>query len=144
VSENASATGELPDASGHLPDDAIVIRGGLMKRDSLRISAEAHEAENPGAYALSFWSWPGLTAEEIARRVGPENLPHKMLRKYSAGQLRNMAMSDGRPLELVPTDEDGHYDVILPPPPTDDDLDLFDHEFDPPEPNPARTEVPDA
>jgi hypothetical protein len=105
------------------------------------VSVEAHEAESPGVYALSFWSWPDQTAAEIAQRVGVDRLPHKQLRKMSASQIRNMTVSDGRPLEPIQTDEDGHYDVILPSPPTDEDLDLFDQTLDPPEANPARQEV---
>jgi hypothetical protein len=106
---------------------------------------ESHEAEHPGIYALSFWSWPDLTAAQIAQRVGADTLPHGVIRTCTAARIRSMVVSDGVPLELTASDEDGHYDVILPSPPTDDDLDLFDQTFDPAQPNPARTEVqPDA
>src|SRR5436305_14167735 len=75
------ASGVSLGPAGHLIDEAVVIRGGLMKRGDLIASAEKYEAQHPGAWAISVFSWPGLTAGEIARRA---RLPHVDLRKSTA------------------------------------------------------------
>jgi hypothetical protein len=128
-------------SAGHLPDDALVIRGGEMRRRTLMLSATGYEADHPGEYALSFWSWPGMTADEIALRVGRRVLPHPRFRKCAVGKIRGLEVSDGRPLDLARTGpRDGHYTLLLPAPPTDDDLDALGRLFDPSQPNPAALE----
>lgn len=113
-----------------------------MKRKTLMLSARKYEAIYPGEYGLTFWSWPEMTAEEIALRVGGRRLMHAQLRKCTVGRIRGLVVSDGRPLDLVRTGpQDGHYTLILPSPPTDDDLDRLGQLFDPPQPNPAASEV---
>ena len=52
----------MPEAEGdsfqRLPDDAVVVRGGLMSAADLSLGAQTHfDAE--GAYALSVCSVPG-------------------------------------------------------------------------------------
>src|SRR5450755_2070697 len=124
--------------AGHLPDDAVVVRGGEVTRRSLEKSARLYEASYPGEYALSFWSWPQLSADDIALRAA---MPHPRYRKSTAGRIRNLAVSDGRPLDLVRTGpRDGHYTLRLPAPPTDDDMDALRGAFDPSQPNPASAE----
>jgi hypothetical protein len=137
-SEHRVDEGISEQPAGHLPDDAVVIRGGEMKRKTLMLSATKYEATYPGEYGLTFWSWPGMTADEIALRVGGDRLMHPSLRKCTAGLIRSLQVSDGRPLDLVRTgQQEGHYTLLLPCPPTDDDLDRLSQLFDPPQPNPA-------
>lgn len=123
--------------SGHLPEDAIVIRGGEMRIRDMMTSAETYEAEHPGEYGLSFWSWSGLTADQIACRVGTRLLPHPVLRKCTAGRIQGMIPSDGRPLVLVKTRGPGHYTLFLPSPPTEEDYEDLSARFDPPQQNPV-------
>lgn len=138
MTENSPEAGISAHPGGHLIDDAVVIRGGEMKRMTLMLSARKYEAGHPGEYGLTFWSWPEMTAEQIALRVGGDVLMHAQLRKCTAGRIRSLRVSDGRPLDLVRTGgRDGHYTLVLPPPPTDDDLDRLGQLFDAPQPNPA-------
>jgi hypothetical protein len=142
VTEHTTEAGVSTHPGGHLSDDAVVIRGGEMKRNTLMLSARKYEAIHPGEHGLTFWSWPDMTAEEIALRVGRRVLMHAQLRKCTVGRIRGMAVSDGRPLDLVRTgQQDGHYTLILPSPPTNEDLDRLGQLFDPPQPNPAVSEV---
>ena len=108
----------------------------------MKLSAAKYEALNPDVYALSFWSWPELTAEQIAAKVGARRLPQSQLRESLAGKIRGMEASDGQPLDLVRTGEaDGHYTLVLPSPLRDVDLVNLADLFDPPQPNTAVTEV---
>jgi hypothetical protein len=75
-------------------------------------------------------------------RVTDGKIPHPELRKSTAERIRARRLSDGRPLDLTRTGpEPGHYTLLLPSPPTPDDLDSLVQLFDPPQPNPARAEV---
>ncbi len=129
----------MPEAEGdsfqRLPDDAVVVRGGLMSAADLSLGAQTHfDAE--GAYALSVFSVPGKTADEIARGVP---LPHSMIRESTVGRLRaagyDVVSSLGPP---------GHADLILPNPPTDDDWQALDKTFDAARPSPATMRGDDA
>lgn len=136
VTEDGSQAGKTSSETGHLPDEAIVIRGGVMKVGDLRVSAEKYEARYPGHYALSFWSWVGLTTAEIAQKVG-DKLPHPVLRESTALRIRSQILSDKNPATLVKTGDPGHYTLPLPSPLNDDDLALIGQTFDPPKPNPV-------
>jgi hypothetical protein len=114
----------------HLPGSALLVRGGKMFRPDLEISAEQH-FRRFGHYALSFWSVPGKTAEQIAEQIGTEDLPHGTLRACPVERLRRLGyevMFSGRPW---------HVSVILPSPPSDRDWDNLEQAFDPPQPNPV-------
>lgn len=119
-------------AMGPVPDEAIVVRGGLMPRRDLEISAEANYRYR-AEHALSCWSFVGKTAGEIAVAVGTDDLPHGKLRASTAGRLRAVGF------EAVSSEPPpGHVDVKLPGPVTDaiaNDLELA---FDPPIVNPVR------
>ena len=129
----------MPEAEGvrpeRLPDDAVVVRGGLMLSADLAISAQSHH-DAEGSHALSVFSRAGMTADELSRAVP---LPHSMIRESTVGRLRaagyDVVTSPG-PL--------GHADLVLPNPPTDDDWRLLDESFDPARPNQATIRGDDA
>ena len=87
----------------------------------LVLSAQSH-FDREGAFALSVFSVPGRTADEI---VGGVPLPHSVIRESTFGRLRaagyDVVSSLGPP---------GHADLILPNPPTDDDWQVLDEAFD--------------
>lgn len=113
------------------PDDALLVRGGLMRASDLATSAEVHW-EQHRSHALSFWTIPGLSADEIAATVGMENLPHAKIRCAPAGRLRRLGyevmFSEPRPM---------HVSVVLPSPPSDKDWKSIDNAFDAPAKNPV-------
>jgi hypothetical protein len=134
--------GETNDGNGHLPDDSVVVRGGMMHRKDLIASARRYADRFDGVWGLTFWSWPGLSAGEIALRIKeahPEGLNpigHGQMRESTAGKIR-AAAEDGRAFQLEKTGGEGHYTLTFPSEPTDADWNRLDIMFGPPEPNPA-------
>lgn len=126
----------MPEVEGvlpkRLPDDAVVVRGGLMLRADLVLGAQAH-FDSEGLHALSVYSAPGRTAAEIAVGVP---LRHSKIRTSTVGRVRaagyDVVSSPGPP---------GHADLVLP---TDDDWSALDSAFDPPRPNQATMRADDA
>jgi hypothetical protein len=110
----------------------------MMKVADMKANAEVYEARFPGRYGLTFWSWEGLSAQQIATRVGTSRLPHPVMRKCTAGGIQSCAASDGNTFALTKTGDDGHYTLALPSPLSDDDLMALSELFDAPEPNPVR------
>lgn len=114
-----------------------------MKRSDLISSAEVCR-RRLGYPGLSVYSWPDATLREVARKVkeirdrtGVPLLKNGDLRKSAAGRIRNAGTSERHPFELRKTGGVGHYTLALPSPTTDDDWDLLDAIFDPPELNPV-------
>ena len=101
MTDHDAETGDSLSRGGHLPDDAVVVRGGLMLRGDLMASAEDHAAENDGVYAISVSSWPDMTAEEIALRVkenrGADRNPlgHGKIRESAVGRIYGAAHPPG-------------------------------------------------
>lgn len=108
-----------------------------MRRGDLIASAEKYEALNPGVYGITVWSWPGETAEQIARRVGTERLPHPDMRLSTVERICEPSLSEGLRFELIKTGPDGHYTLVLPSPPTDDDWNALELAFEEPQANPV-------
>jgi hypothetical protein len=111
-----------------LPDDAIVIRGGVNHEADVRKAAIA-EMELHGRYTISAASYPGWTVEQIARA---NRTPHSRIRKTTVGRLRSAGFEVSWPVG-----KKKHADLFLP------DLDAdtlasLEKVFDPPEPNPNR------
>jgi hypothetical protein len=113
-------------AEDHLPDEAIVVRGGMMGSPSLRSNAGVSSAEL-GIWAISVWAYPEQTAEEVAeeaRRVDEVALPQGKLRFSMAGRIRSAGY------DLIATNQRGHYSLVVPAEPTEavwDDLrSIFD------------------
>lgn len=111
-----------------LPDDSVVVRGGLMFPADLARGVQSH-FDTEGVYALSVFSAAGRTADEIAIAVP---LPHPKIRTSTVGRVRvagyDVVSSPGPP---------GHADLLFREPPTDDDWRTMDRIFDPPRANPA-------
>ena len=129
----------MPEAEGvlpkRLPDDAVVVRGGLMLRADLVLGAQAH-FDSEGIHALSVYSAPGRTAAEIAVGVP---LRHSKIRTSTVGRVRAAGY------EVVSSPgPSGHADLLLPTPPTENDWSALDSAFDPPRPNPATIRADDA
>lgn len=115
-----------------LPDDAIVVRGGLMGTVSLESNAYG-SFEECGMWALSVWSYPDMTADEVveeAHRVDGEALPNGKIRSARAGTLREHGY------ELVATNQRGHYSLVVPPTPGSAVWEDLREVFDDPMPNP--------
>jgi hypothetical protein len=112
-----------------LPDEAIVIRGGLNQQDVMQRSAQ-DEFELNGQYALSVAADASMTLQALAVA---NQTPHSRIRKTTVGRLR-AAGFDVTP----PKGEKRHADLILPNPPTDEVWEALEAAFDPPEPNPNR------
>ena len=128
----------MPNAEGvpldRLPDDSVVVRGGLMLLTDLVLSAQSH-FDTKGFYALSVYSTPGRAVDEIAVGVP---LRHSKIRVSTVGRVRSagydVVSSQGPP---------GHADLVLPAPPTDHDWSTLDRVFDPPQLNPATMRLDD-
>lgn len=128
----------MPEAEGvrpqRLPDGAIVVRGGLMLPADLAMGVQS-QFDRAGVYALSVFSIPLRTADEIARSA---ELPHSTIRVTSVGRLRSAGYdvvdSPGPP---------GHADLVFPGPPTEGDWRILDEIFDPPRFNPATMRADD-
>jgi hypothetical protein len=127
---------------GHLPDDAVVIRGGTMRRKDMVASVRRYVALTHGVYGLTVWSWPAMTAGDIAMRVkethpqGRNPVAHGQLRQTTAGKIREPGTS-GETFQLVKTGAEGHYTLTFPAEPTDADWERLEAMFGPAEPNPA-------
>lgn len=115
-----------------LPDEAVVIRGGVMNLADLRLTAEAHheamKQHGVDEWALSINSIPGLTASQIARRA---RLFYGMICISTVGRIRGTGCdvhSDGR--------QDGHGNIVFAAQPGDTDLVRVRAVFDEPVRNP--------
>jgi len=118
----------LENSDDALPDDAFVVRGGVMNVRDLEVGAYTHY-DMTGDYALSVFCVPGSTVEETA--IVAER-PNAQIRVSTVGRIRGagyeVTLSEPPP---------GHSDLHLPSPPSDADWDtLRAHVFDPPIPNP--------
>jgi hypothetical protein len=113
-----------------LPDDAYVMRGGMMTLENLRTNAEAHFDEF-GEYGLSVFSVPGMSVQELALLA---NRPNRTMRVSTCARIRAVGYL------IVRSEEEGgpgHADIKLPEEPTDEILQVIADVFDDPEPNPA-------
>jgi hypothetical protein len=128
-----------PDATASLPDEAIIVRGGLSLFETLRESAKDHHghilnSEQREEWALSFASLPGIaTLEEIAREAAakvPDFADRKRLRTARVGRLRALGYS-------VELDRPPHGLIIFPNEPSNDELVAVEATFAPAQLNPA-------
>lgn len=98
-----------------LPDQAFVIRyGEAMRPNDLMLSAIKHSLMHPGEFAISVNVLPGHSAEDTAA-IGRR--PNKMFCYTTVGELKAAGFSFG-----PERDDDGHTSLVLPSPPSSDDL----------------------
>lgn len=99
----------------HLPDDAIVVRGGTMKLSDLRKTAEVCHAKQ-GIWGISVRSSPDAYAVDLAA-----DIRHEVIRQSTAGQVREAGF------EIYPSgSKPNHCTIVLDPPgggkPSDEEL----------------------
>ncbi|MGH2353892.1 MAG: hypothetical protein ACRDJN_19985 [Chloroflexota bacterium] len=117
-------------SEARLPDDALVVRGGLMTPESIQ---EAADLEPDGTFGLSVQSAPGMTPRDLAREG---DLPHSKIRVSSVGRIRSL----GPGFDVIPTAGPGRHGTLTIPsrPVSVDDAQKITGAFDEPIPNPAR------
>lgn len=98
-----------------LPNEAFVVRyGAAMRREDLAYASLKHSLQHGGVFAVSVHTIPEEEPDEIAARGRRPN------RRYcftTVGEIRAAGF------EVSPrVSTDGHTNVILPSPPTSDDL----------------------
>jgi hypothetical protein len=118
-------------------DDAVLVRAGEMRKGDVLRSAET-SFERCGSYELSLWSFPGMSAHEVAREVGVVReetglrlMPHPKMRHAAARDLRALGYeveSGGGPR--------GHVRLKLGAAPDDGMCATLDDAFAAPEDNP--------
>lgn len=112
-----------------LPDDAIVVRGGVMEPRQMEINAYT-TYDDIGEYALSVCSLPDADLDEILR-VG--RLRNGQVRVSTAGRIRKAGY------EVVRSEPPpAHADLKLGRAPTSADWVALRDIFDPPVPNSHR------
>src|SRR5574341_633418 len=120
---------------GSLPDDARVVRGGLVTPERVQ---EAAEEEPDGTRGISVQCAPGLSAHELAR-VG--RIPHSRLSVSTVGRSRALGgRALGAGFAVRPTPGPGrHATLIIPSRPVSAaDAHAIAAAFDPLIPNPVR------
>jgi len=101
-----------------IPDDAVVIRyGETMRTSDLAFAALKHSLRHGGVFALSVNTIPGLSPEETA---AAGRRPNRRFCFTTAGAIRDAGFTFSDKI-----DDDGHTNVILPSPPSADDLAQF-------------------
>jgi hypothetical protein len=119
-----------------LPDQAFVVRGGLMAPETLTESAERHNQTaqrllGEGEYALSVFSDPTKDVATICQDAWPI-LRHPQIRVTNAAALRAVGY------EVFLNGEKGHSLIPLDPPPWEEDWVRLRSIFGPPQRNPER------
>ena len=100
-----------------LPDEAVVVRGGVMAEETLNVSATNHHADHLKGntavpWALSVFSHPSAGIADICRRAWPV-LSHEKIRVSTVGVLRRLGY------EVIEEGKKGHCLVPLDPSPWD-------------------------
>jgi hypothetical protein len=118
-------------------DEDVIVRAGELRVGDFRKSVEVCR-ERGGFYGLSFFSFPGMDAREIAMEVGVVReetgfrlMPNPSMRQSTVGAVRALGYSldaDNCPR--------GHVTLRFAEAPTDDDWEALDGVFRPPEDNP--------
>ena len=119
AAETLSIRSEAP-----LPGHAIVVRGGIMQRDSIETAIQTSFDEF-GLYGLSVFAHATWSARQIWEQT-PELARYRRVRTSTVAQVLACGV------ELLPTWEAPHYDVALPGPLDLDMWEALDHAFNSP------------
>lgn len=115
-----------------LPDDAIVVRGGVGAPETIAVNAQS-TFDTDGFWGVSGFSAAGLSADEIAQLVYEQGrLPHPRVRTSTARRIRDAGF------QIEETQDDyPHVDIFVPPDPSAELCSQLADAFDDPIPNPA-------
>jgi hypothetical protein len=113
-----------------LPDEAVVIRGGISTPETLHKTALAHRDDHPD-FAISCRSLPQMSADDLTR-VEPPLVNYPRLRETTVGVLRKAGYDVIRD-EPPPA----HALIMLPPLPADEDYLVISAAFSQPRENPV-------
>jgi hypothetical protein len=116
-------------SSDILPDEAVVVRGGMMELTTMKTNVMDHFYET-GEYALSVWAIPDCDADNIARQCP---IRHGKIRESTVGAIRRLGY------DVALSGEFGHADVKFAAEPTDEDYEALRAVFSAPRPNPGRS-----
>jgi len=108
-----------------LPDEAVVVRAGVMARASVQAAAEVNYVDF-GFYGVSVFSIVGKGASEIwtsTEKLAPPR--YKKVRTSTAKAIREAGF------QLLPTWEETHFDIVLDDPPDESTWDALDRIFGP-------------
>lgn len=115
-----------------LPDDAIVVRGGVRAPETIAVNAQT-TFDTDGFWGVSGFSAADQTVEQIAQLAYDQGrLPHPKVRTSTVGLVR----AAGFEVEQT-ADDYPHVDIFLPADPTDAVCSQLADAFDEPIPNPA-------
>ncbi|MGH2771911.1 MAG: hypothetical protein ACRDIU_02055 [Actinomycetota bacterium] len=118
-----------------LHEQAIVVRGGIMdvrdlKKQVQTFADRGKQAGKDEQFALSIFSLPNKTAEEICKIVC---LPHQKVRVAEAGAVYRSGF------DLIPDNKPpGHLNLVFGSAPTEVEFERLQTIFGEPIPNPAR------
>lgn len=115
-----------------LPDDAVVVRGGLLTPDVVQ---RRSDEEPDGTWGLSIRTAPDMTVGDLVRE---SPIPNSKIRQTTVGRIRALSPE----FDVIPTDGPGypkhHGTIIIPSRPVSDaDAEAICGAFDEPMPNPA-------
>jgi len=122
-------------ATGVLPPEAVVVRGGIMLLENLRDNVLNHYdkvlvEEGREEWALSVNCVPGLDVEATAKQAARLN---RQMCVSTVGAIESLGY------ELRPDwTDDGHVNILFDTEPTDDDLLALRGVFSGPIPNPGQ------
>lgn len=118
-------------AFGFLPDDALVIRGGVSSAKSIRSNAEQTRRKT-GQWAISGAAGIGIDLDTLCAAYP---MPQQSLRRTSAGALRDAGY------DVALTGATGHCTIFFPLEPSQPQppelVERLRDLLEPPEPNPA-------
>jgi hypothetical protein len=122
-------------AGGRLPDEAFVVRAGIMELGDLRDNVDDHyyrvlTEEQIEEWAMSVYCIPDQSAEYIARKAKKRN---RKMCVSTVGEIRAVGYE-----VRSDWDEDGHSNIMFDEEPTDEDLLTVKDVFSDPVPNPGR------
>jgi hypothetical protein len=113
-----------------LPDDAIVVRGGVMLTTDLATNLQVYNQMYPGQWGISVACEPNSAADDLAQRAPFRN---RLMRVSTVGAIRGLGH------DVVATGTPPHATLMLAQEPTEEDWEALRSVFSEPEANPRYT-----